>query len=121
MPGAIRAYASGFNLSDQNITPRQRLTLILFVFLADVISMTSWSEDVSQFTLEQVLALRMENRAWYKELRQQTDTLMDSKLAKQITHEDYAIQRKLGNEAAAECQRRGAILAREVLLRVQRT
>ena len=69
--------------------------------------MASWSEDVAQFTSEQVLASRIENRAWHKELRQQSNRLMDSKLAKQMTHEDYAIERKLGNEATAECQRRG--------------
>ena len=83
--------------------------------------MTSWSEDVARFTLEQVLALRIENRAWHKELRQQTHILMDRMLAKEITHEDYAIKRELGNDAKAECQRRGAILAREVFLRGQRT
>ena len=95
--------------------------LILCVFSADVISMTSWSEDVSQLTLEQVFALRIENRAWHHELRRETKTLMDSKLAKEIAHEDYAIKRGLGNEAKAECQRRGAILAREIFIRGQRT
>ena len=82
--------------------------------------MIAWPEDISEYTLEEVLALRIKNRAWQKELRQQTNTLMESKLAKQITHEDYAVQRKVGNEAAAECQRRGAILAREVFIRGQR-
>jgi hypothetical protein len=55
-----------------------------------------------------------ENRAWNKTLRGQVTALVDSRLAKRISLEAYAMRRQHGNEDAAECKRRGTILVDEI-------
>jgi len=73
-----------------------------------------WSEDLSGRTLEEVLLSEAENRAWNKALRGQVTALVDSRLAKQISLEAYAMRRQHGNEDAAECKRRGTMLVDEI-------
>ena len=77
--------------------------------------MTSWTEDISKCTLEELLRSQVENRAWYKEIRRKASAVMDSKLAKEIGPEEYAEKRKVSNEDVAECGRRGRILANEAI------
>jgi len=77
--------------------------------------MPDWPEQLSNArTLEDVVRLQEENRAWRKHIQRRTNILMDSKLAKEINQEEYALQRKSVNEEAAECHRRNRILAREL-------
>jgi hypothetical protein len=79
--------------------------------------MSAWPETVAEYTLGEVAALANENRAWHKELRRRAGALVNSKLAKQIGSDEYAAGRRAGNEALAECQRRGKILASEMMTR----
>lgn len=72
--------------------------------------MSPWSEDFSDCSLEDVLRSQAENRAWGKELRQRTNTLVNSRLAKNISQDDYVADRKLVHEDNAEYRRRAAIL-----------
>jgi len=55
-----------------------------------------------------------ENRAWNKALRSRVAALVNTRLAKQISLEEYAIIRQHENENAAECKRRGAIIVSEM-------
>jgi len=68
--------------------------------------MLLWREDISTCTLEEMLGLKDENRAWGKELRVKNIALVNSRLANAITQADYREDRKVGHEAAAEWQRR---------------
>jgi hypothetical protein len=79
--------------------------------------MPPWPDDVSKCTLEEIVRLRAENQVLYKELRRASNALMNSKLSKQIGHEEYTIKRQLANKLAAEYQRRRTILARELFVR----
>ena len=79
--------------------------------------MTLWCEDFSGCSLEDVFQSQTENREWNKELRLKSKALVDSRLAKQMTMEEYVAHRKLANEAAAECKRRGLLLANEIISR----
>jgi hypothetical protein len=72
--------------------------------------MSPWSEDFSECSLEQILSSQAENRAWGKELRHKTNALVNSRLAKNITQDDYVADRMLAREEAAEYRRRAAIL-----------
>jgi hypothetical protein len=75
--------------------------------------MPVWSEDLSQFTVEEVVQSHDENRAWYKDLRSKVNALMDTKLAKQISPEEYSTALKPLKDDLAECERRGRILRKE--------
>ena len=55
-----------------------------------------------------------ENRAWNKELRLKTNTLVNSRLAKNISQDDYLATRKLVHEDAAECRRRANIIDAQI-------
>lgn len=72
--------------------------------------MSPWSEDFSECSLEEVLRSQDENRAWGKELRQKTNALVNNRLAKNISQDDYLADRKLTHEETAEYRRRAAIL-----------
>jgi hypothetical protein len=76
--------------------------------------MPQWVEDLSVASLEEVFRSQTENRAWHKELRLQTATLINNRLAKRISLDEYAANRKVGAEEAAECKRRAAILVKEI-------
>jgi len=57
-----------------------------------------------------VLSRQAENRAWGKELRSKINTLVNNRLAKNISLDDYVADRKISHEDAAEYRRRAEIL-----------
>ena len=79
--------------------------------------MPEWSEDFSQCTLIEVIALMDENRAWQKDLRSRSAALVESKLAKQISPEEYAAKRKIVKDDVDESRRRANILGLEIWTR----
>jgi hypothetical protein len=82
--------------------------------------MPNWPDDLSSCTLEEIFTSEIDNRAWYKALRLQNTTLVNDRLAKTISQDEYNLTRRKTSEAAAECKRRGAILVREITRRVAR-
>jgi hypothetical protein len=80
--------------------------------------MRPWSEDFSGCGLEEILQWQAENRAWSRELRRKTNSLVNSRLAKEISQDDYLASRKLAHEEAAECQRRATILDTQITWRM---
>jgi hypothetical protein len=82
--------------------------------------MPNWPDDLSSCTLEEIFTSEIDNRAWYKELRLQNTALVNNRLAKAISQDEYTATRRKTTEEAAECKRRGAILVREITRRVAR-
>lgn len=82
--------------------------------------MPNWPTDLSSCTLDEIYTSELDNRAWYKELRLQNTTLVNNRLAKTISQDEYTVTRKETALAAAECKRRGAILVREITRRAAR-
>ena len=72
--------------------------------------MTIWCEDLTTSSLEAVLQFQGDNRAWSKDLRRETLCLVNSRLANEISLEDYLTARKLTQENAVEGQRRASLL-----------
>jgi hypothetical protein len=72
--------------------------------------MSPWLEDFTTCTLEEVLGRRAQNRAWSKELRTKINTLVNNRLAKSISLDDYLAYRKLAHEDTEECRRRAELL-----------
>jgi len=64
--------------------------------------------------------MQAENRAWNKELRVRATTLVNNRLAKGISMEDYAASRERAASDAAECKRRAMILLNEIDRRAAR-
>ena len=83
--------------------------------------MTQWCEDFSTSSLEEVLGQQAENRAWSKELRRRANALVNSRLANDITLDDYQANRKLAHEEAAECRRRANIIDSQLQKRSARS
>ena len=79
--------------------------------------MPEWSENLSGWSLDELQGLRTENRALAKELRLKSAALINKRLAKEISLEDYVAGRQLGTEAAAECKRRAIALENEIATR----
>ena len=71
-----------------------------------------WSDDVSGLSSRELSDVVAENRAWGKSLREGTQALVQARLAKTITHEEYAASRARANAESAECNRRRDLLAR---------
>ncbi len=63
------------------------------------------AEDLSYWTLAEVMKSEAENRAFSKQLRAMTAALVNSRLAKQISEDQYAARRKRADEEAEECRR----------------
>jgi DeoR/GlpR family transcriptional regulator of sugar metabolism len=82
--------------------------------------MPEWSEDFSEPTLEEIVRSQNENKVWAKQFRFGANALVNSRLAKHISPEEYAAKRKLANEDAAECKRRATVLADETTFRHMR-
>jgi hypothetical protein len=74
-------------------------------------------DDFSERSLDEVLRIEAENRAWNKRLRQENTALVDSRLAKHISQEEYTARRQSANEDAAECKRQRSILVNEIRCR----
>ena len=79
--------------------------------------MSPWSEDFSGCSLEEVLRSQAENRAWGKELRRRTNALVNNRLAKNISQDDYVADRQLGHEETTEYRRRAAVLDTQIVRR----
>jgi hypothetical protein len=75
---------------------------------------------MSAHSLAEIFALQAENRAWNKELRSQAASLVNNRLAKNITLEDYAASRQRAVQEAAECSRRANVLLSEIESRAAR-
>jgi hypothetical protein len=78
--------------------------------------MMPWSEDLSGCSLEEILSSQNNNRAWSKELRLQTAALINRRLAKDISRDEYMASRKLTDEDTAECRRRATMLLNRLAL-----
>jgi hypothetical protein len=76
--------------------------------------MSVWCEDFATSSLEEVFASQAANRAWSKELRLRSTTLVNNRLAKLISQDAYLTDRKLVHEDTAECRRRAAILETQI-------
>jgi hypothetical protein len=76
--------------------------------------MPYWPEDFSTCSLKEVLGWQAENRAWNKELRLKTSSLVNSRLSKSISQDDYLATRKLVHEETAECRRRAGIIDAQI-------
>jgi hypothetical protein len=72
--------------------------------------MSNWRDDFTACSLEEVLSWQALNRAWSKELRLKTNTLVKRRLAKDISLDDYLADRKLAAAESVECQRRAFAL-----------
>lgn len=77
--------------------------------------MPSWPDELLTCTLEDLLKWQVENRMWSKDLRFKANALVNSRLAKEISLDDYLASRKLVHEDAAECRRRAAILDEQIV------
>jgi hypothetical protein len=76
-----------------------------------------WPDDLSGLSHEAVLNYLAENRAWNKRLREGTAALVNTRLAKTITQEEYASNRKRTTQDAAECFRRASMLVKDMAIR----
>jgi hypothetical protein len=76
--------------------------------------MSQWQEDFSTCSLEDIFTSQAENRAWSKELRLKGAALVNSRLAKAISQDEYTENRKVSHTETAECRRRAAILLNEI-------
>lgn len=72
--------------------------------------MALWNDQSPSGSIEEIMQLQEENRAWSKELRLKSNALINGCLAKQISQQDYVVFRKISQTDAAECRRRAAVL-----------
>jgi hypothetical protein len=79
--------------------------------------MHKWSEELEKRTLGELKRMKDENRAWSKQLRTGTTTLVNSRLAKEIDLAEYWDKRDIAYKDAAESQRRGRVLDHEISIR----
>ena len=70
------------------------------------------ADELSMLSEAEATRMRLENRAWSKELRRSMTALVNSRMAHQISHEEYLASRKAGLDEKAECERRMAVLGR---------
>ena len=82
--------------------------------------MPEWPENVTAQSLEEIFLMQAENRAWNKRLRARATTLVNTRLAKDISMEDYTASRQSATNEAAECKRRAMVLLREIERRASR-
>jgi hypothetical protein len=76
-----------------------------------------WPDDLSGLSNQAVLNCMAENRAWNRRLREGTAALVNTRLAKTITKEEYASRRSQTNKDGAECYRRAVMLIRDLAIR----
>lgn len=74
-------------------------------------------EDLSTLSNTEVVVLQDENRAWNKDLRQRMAELVDSRMAQQISYEEYTATRKATKDEAAECEEQLSVLRLEMARR----
>jgi hypothetical protein len=73
-----------------------------------------WPENIDERSLDEMFRLQACNRAWSKQLRQESQVLVNSRLAKAISMEEYTTSRELAALQSAECRRRAESLARQI-------
>jgi hypothetical protein len=71
-----------------------------------------WPENIEDRSLDEMFRLQACNRAWSKQLRQESQVLVNSRLAKVISMEEYTSSRELAAQQSAECRRRAEALSR---------
>jgi hypothetical protein len=79
-----------------------------------------FSDPLSGNSLEQLVLAETENRAWSKTLRQRATVLLNTRLAKAISFEEYTVFRQQANKDAADCKQQGRMLDDEIRSRDQR-
>lgn len=82
--------------------------------------MGSFPKDLSTLSLEDLLSAQAVNRAAIKEIRLQKGALVDTRLAKQISAEEYADRRKVATEQEDIYGRHARNLIDELALRQSR-
>jgi len=92
---------------EKEVTPESIPPIFYFV-------KPQWTDDLSEQSRAAILRCDTENRAWNKTLRARAAALVNSRLAREISLEEYAISRQQNNADTAECKRRGAILFTEM-------
>ena len=80
----------------------------------------TWNADLSTTTIDEVVKLQTENRASDKEIRLEIRTLVNRRLAKENTAEEYVVKRKIANQATEEFRRRSTLLSDELASRAGR-
>jgi hypothetical protein len=79
--------------------------------------MALWPEDLSAISLQEVCQWQTENRAWRKELKLRTATLVNSCLRKSIDRDEYMAGRRIADQDVVECKRRSRLLENEIACR----
>jgi hypothetical protein len=74
--------------------------------------MPFWPEKIEERSLDEMFRLQACNRAWSKQLRQESQVLVNSRLAKTISMEEYSSSREMAAQQSAECRRRADSLSR---------
>jgi hypothetical protein len=82
--------------------------------------MPLFPENISACDLDEIFAMQAENRAWNKELRSLASALVNTRLAKNISMEEYTASRQHATHEAAECKRRAMALLNEIDRRAAR-
>ena len=82
--------------------------------------MPKWPENVAERSLDELFLLQAENRAWNKQLRTRATALVNTRLAKDISMEDYTASRLNAASETDECKRRAMILLHEIERRASR-
>ena len=67
--------------------------------------------------MEDILRFQAANREWSKQLRANTSMLVNSRLAKTVSQDEYLAGRKLLHADVAECRSRANILEAQVARR----
>ena len=76
--------------------------------------MDSWPEDLSMNTLQEVIGFEALNQASSKGVRVRTRAMVNSKLAGEISRDEYLLRRTLARNDTAECKRRRKLLLSEL-------
>ena len=74
-------------------------------------------ESLSTLSNTEVVLLQDENRQWNKDLRHRMSSLVDSRMAQQISYEEYTATRKATKDEAAECEQQLTVLRMEMARR----
>lgn len=76
--------------------------------------MPFWPENIEEQSLDEMFRLQACNRAWSKQLRQESQVLVNSRLAKVISMEEYSSGREVAAQQSTECRRRADSLSRVI-------
>ena len=97
------------------------LAITFRVTLDDHELMQCWTQDISKCTSDEISRAHGENRAWYLDIRRKANAMVESRLAKEMDHEEYVEKRKVSNADVTECARRARILVTEITSRDQQS